>query len=91
VSETSAGATRARAEEAYGRLPLQFEANLGQAPAAVKFTSRASGLSLYLLDSAEAVMQLRNSACGLRNRKFIDPSANSKNPQSAIRNPQWCG
>ncbi|NJN98755.1 MAG: hypothetical protein HC875_34020 [Anaerolineales bacterium] len=36
---------------AYPRLPLSFEANRGQAPAAVKFISRRPGYTLFLTES----------------------------------------
>ena len=47
----------ARVVEGYGRLPLAFEANRGQADAQVKFFSRGAGYSLFLT-SDEAVLTL---------------------------------
>jgi len=52
---------RSRVSEAYGRLPLRFEANHGQADPEVKFISRGSGYSLYLT-STEAVLALSKPA-----------------------------
>ncbi len=46
-----------QALENYGKLPLAFEPNLGQADAAVKYISRGSGYALYLTGN-EAVMSL---------------------------------
>jgi hypothetical protein len=43
--------------EIYGRLPLSFEANEGQADAQVKFLSRGKGYTLFL-SSTEAVLAL---------------------------------
>jgi hypothetical protein len=43
--------------EGYGRLPLSFERNQGQADPGVRFTSRGLGYSLFLTDS-EAVLAL---------------------------------
>src|SRR5579871_3915972 len=43
--------------EAYGKLPLSFEANQGQTDAAVKFLSRGSGYTLFLT-SDEAVFSV---------------------------------
>ena len=43
--------------ETYGDFPLQFEANVGQAPQGVKFVSRGSGYTLSL-SPAEAVLTL---------------------------------
>jgi uncharacterized repeat protein (TIGR01451 family) len=48
---------QARISEAYGKLPLSFEANQGQADPQVKFLSRGSGYSLFLT-STEAVLAL---------------------------------
>src|SRR3989454_3038234 len=50
-------ATEARLSESYGKLPLHFEANRGQAHKDVRFLSRGPGYSLYLT-SSEAVLVL---------------------------------
>ncbi len=44
--------------ESYGKLPLSFEANQGQADAQVRFLSRGSGYTLFLTGD-EAVFSLR--------------------------------
>jgi uncharacterized protein (TIGR03437 family) len=52
----------------YGKLPLSFEANLGQAGKSVQFLSRGDGYGLYLTDDG-AVLELRKGRCpvpGLR-------------------------
>ena len=59
---SSSGVTRedsstARVRAAYGRLPLSFEANQGQAKPQVKFLARGRGYSLFLT-SQEAVLAL---------------------------------
>src|ERR1700741_214208 len=41
----------------YGKLPLSFEVNRGQAECTVKFLARGSGYSLFL-SSSEAVLAL---------------------------------
>jgi len=46
--------------ESYGKLPLSFEANLGQMDSSVKFLSRGSGYTLFLKGD-EAVLALRNA------------------------------
>jgi Beta-propeller repeat len=51
--------SRARVREAYGKLPLRFEANAGQTASQVKFLSRGSGYTLFL-SPAEAVLALSN-------------------------------
>jgi hypothetical protein len=53
----TASATRARVSGAYGKLPLTFEANEGQADRAVQFLCRGPGYTLFLT-SAEAVLSL---------------------------------
>jgi Beta-propeller repeat len=51
-------AARARLVETYGKLPLRFEVNQGQADREVKFVSRGRGYSVFLTGS-EAVLALR--------------------------------
>jgi beta-propeller repeat-containing protein len=51
----------ARLAEAYGKLPLSFEANRGQLDPHVKFISRGSGYALFLT-SHEAVLSLSRGA-----------------------------
>jgi len=59
--------TKARLAENYGRLPLRFEANRGQARGseptdhAVQFSAHGTGYALYLTNT-EAVLALRPSA-----------------------------
>ncbi len=52
----------------YGRLPLSFEANRGQADPDVKFLARGSGYSL-MLTSAEAVLSLRGPSASIEDGK----------------------
>ena len=59
VAHPAAGAPAAlRAREAFGKLPLSFEANHGQTHPDVKFLSRGNGYSLFL-SATEAVFVLR--------------------------------
>ena len=52
-SSTPDPAARTRIDNAYGKLPLQFEANQGQQPAQVKFLSRGKDYTVFLtLDGA---------------------------------------
>ena len=53
----NAAAAKALVAQNYGRIPLSFEANQGQADKTVKFVSRGSGYSLFLTDSS-AVLAL---------------------------------
>src|SRR5262245_353768 len=50
--------TRARLEQAYGKLPMRFEANKGQTDARVKFMARGAGYSVFLTNN-ETVLNLR--------------------------------
>jgi Beta-propeller repeat len=50
----------ARLRDAYGKLPLSFEANEGQINSQVKFLARGSGYQLFLTDT-EAVLVLSKS------------------------------
>lgn len=59
VSATLTPAAQTRILESYGRLPLSFEVNEGQADARVKFLTRTSGYSLFLTGN-EAVLALRS-------------------------------
>ncbi len=52
-----------RASEAYGKLPLSFEANRGQADPRVQYLSRGSGYGLFLTPT-EAVLTLSRAAAG---------------------------
>src|SRR5665213_864277 len=51
------GATQLTLSESYGKLPLTFEKNKGQADPQVKFISKGSGYTLFLTDK-EAVLVL---------------------------------
>src|SRR5689334_1337292 len=59
VQEPSGVSASAKASviEAYGKLPLSFEANEGQSSSDVKFHSRTNGYSLFLTPS-EAILSL---------------------------------
>src|SRR5215207_3740553 len=57
VSGKSDEMAQARMKEAYGKLPLRFEANEGQTDDQVKFLSHGNGYSLFLT-STETVLRL---------------------------------
>src|SRR5438309_7450859 len=60
TADAEAGAPT-RSAGAWGKLPLSFEANVGQAEGGVDFLARGSGYTLFL-KSAEAVLALRQAA-----------------------------
>ena len=66
-----------QAREAYGRVPLSFEANQGQTDASVNFLARGAGYSLFL-KPAEAVLVLRDADSESR----IDECRSVFNPSS---------
>src|SRR5437879_3904964 len=51
-------APKTRLQQNYAKLPLSFEANVGQTDASVQFLARAPGYGLYLTGT-EAVMVLK--------------------------------
>src|SRR5437660_4474733 len=69
--------------ESYGRLPLSFEANLGQTDSSVKFLSRGSGYTLFLRGD-EAVLALQNAKeSGVRRKSKNRRSSADVLPRSA--------
>lgn len=64
--------TKLRIREAYGKMPLSFEANQGQTDSRVKFVSRGSGYNLFLTAN-EAVLSLHRppTAVGARGRRTV--------------------
>jgi hypothetical protein len=64
------------ATENYGKLPLSFEANMGQSAEPVRFLSRGKGYTLFLTPS-EAVLSLRNKSSVLR-MKLAGANANAE-------------
>jgi len=59
--------------EAYGRLPISFEANKGQHDSRVKYLARGSGYNLFLT-SNEAVLSLQSAITNGKKQKKIDPT-----------------
>ncbi|MGI9068860.1 MAG: SBBP repeat-containing protein, partial [Pyrinomonadaceae bacterium] len=66
--------TRLRVTEAYGNLPLQFEANNGQSDASVKFISRGSGYTMFLTPN-EAVLTLHATSKSNGKLEVVSPQA----------------
>jgi hypothetical protein len=68
-------AQRAQVDERYGKLPLTFEANVGQTDPRVDFVSRGDGYALFLT-AGEAVMALRpRLAPDMKDDRTSAPSA----------------
>ena len=69
--ETAAGAksvNRVAAQESYGKLPVYFEANRGQADQRVKFLSRGNGHTFFLT-STDAVLILTKPEQAARHKR----------------------
>jgi hypothetical protein len=65
-----------KATENYGKLPLSFEANMGQSADQVQFLSRGKGYTLFLTPS-EAVFSLRKQSSVLR-MKLVGANPNAE-------------
>ena len=61
MADNALPAAKAQVQEAYGKLPLYFEANRGQTDSLVKFLSRVPRSTLFLTPT-EAVLALRSAA-----------------------------
>src|SRR3989449_7624507 len=59
MADNAAPVAKTQVQEAYGKLPLSFEANRGQTDGRVKFLSRGRGYTLFLTPT-EAVLALRH-------------------------------
>jgi len=69
----------------YGKLPLSFEANAGQADASVRFLARGAGYGLYLA-SHEAVIELRKGDCaGMSTRRIAIDGSEAACQQDVVR------
>jgi hypothetical protein len=67
----------------YGKLPLSFEANQGQADPQVKFLSRGQGYSLFLTPT-EAVLSLNQPQRSQRTQRETMRSASAVSAGSAV-------
>jgi HYR domain/Beta-propeller repeat/Thrombospondin type 3 repeat len=86
-------ANRARLRESYGKLPLSFEPNQGQADRAVKFLSRGGGYSLFLTPTA-AVLQLEVAERRSRNERkqaLVADSGKARNLKSSVVRMNFAG
>src|SRR6266404_5176357 len=57
----------ARVDDAYGKLPISFEANLGQTDSKVKFVSRGNASTLFLTSNG-AVLAVKSASKGSANQ-----------------------
>jgi len=85
-SSTPDSAARARIDNSYGKLPLQFEANQGQQPAQVKFLSRGKDYTVFLTPDG-ATLSLRKFEPEPI-RKALDPAAKGPKLEAADLPPE---
>ena len=64
---------RAQVDRAYGRLPLSFEANVGQTDASVDFMARGTGYALYLTAGGGATFVLARGGAAATAAAPCDP------------------
>lgn len=85
LSDSAAAHDQSRllANEAYGKLPLSFEINQGQADRQVRFLSRGSGYNLFLT-STEAVLSLPQKQTGDRASSVLRMKPVGANPKAKI-------
>ena len=57
--ELAGKAVRARVSQAYGNLPISFEANQGQFDSRVKFVSRGNGCTMFLTANEAVLLTLQ--------------------------------
>jgi len=80
VQDPLGGAARARMQAAYGRLPLGFESNQGQADSSIHFLSRSTSTGLFFKRN-ELVLQLgvsSHSPLKVANSKEVTPQAKTR-------------
>ena len=68
-----------RANEAYGKLPINFEVNRGQTDESVKFLARGRGYNLFLT-ATEAVLSLRKEARPAKSESLMAQAGRGRNP-----------
>ena len=86
VQDPLGGAARARMQAAYGRLPLGFESNQGQADPSIRFLSRSPGAGLFFKNN-EVVLQTQ-----VLRSPVAPPSSNNTDAGEQTRiHLQWLG
>jgi hypothetical protein len=78
-----AGVDKEQLRQAYGRLPLSFEANRGQTDPRVDFLARGAGSTLFLTPT-EAVFAIQNVESGIPNPEAEVPHALHSSPASGV-------
>ncbi len=79
-----------RVSEAYGKLPLSFEANTGQTDSRVKFLSRGRGYTLFLT-STEAILNLSKGGESVKQSVLAAPFIENHKPEQASLQLRFVG
>lgn len=87
VQDPLGGAARARTQAAYGRLPLGFESNQGQADPSISFLSRSTNAGLFFKNN-EVVLQMQGS---VRPSVAVANTKSIASDQHAQIHLQWLG
>lgn len=74
----------AKAKEAYGVLPLSFEANSGQSSRKVKFLARGQGYGLFLTATGPVMSLTKNSEKKTDLKKSLAVTGNSPAAETAV-------
>src|SRR5215475_15316059 len=77
ANQEDEAATKDRVKRQYGRLPMNFEVNQGQAGDSVRFLSRGHGYQVFLTDN-EVALVLQNSVSN-------ESGASNAQPESLTR------
>ncbi len=86
-AEGQAAIIQKQIQAAYGKLPLNFEVNLGQTDEQVKFLSRGNGYSLFLTPT-EAVLALstpQGKSSSVSHRPTVKPQPTAKTTTNVLR------
>lgn len=76
--------TSAKAQEAYGVLPLSFEANSGQTNRKVKFLARGQGYGLFLTATGPVVSLTKNTETKADSKNSVAPQENAQPAETAM-------
>lgn len=71
--------------ETYGRMPITFEANAGQADSAVKFLSHGERYTLFITQGAEAVLTLRTRTAVIKTGQSTAQSHSTATQPEVLR------
>ena len=81
--------TSAKAKEAYGVLPLSFEANSGQSSRKVKFLARGQGYGLFLTATGPVMSLTKTSEKKTDLKKSLAMEGNSPAAEIAVVPGNW--